>query len=319
MNLHQRGEPEIANYSERWAVSKDATMQIVKATRVVVRSVLGARLTNRIRQEFRRKLSFVADYRSRLRAKRGLEIGGPSSTLGDTGPVPIYDVLGSLDNCLYSGSTIWTGEVREGSTFIYQPGKPPGRQIICDATNLKPIKDSSYDCVLACHCLEHIANPLLALAEWKRVLKNDGLLLLILPHKDGTFDWRRPTTPLAHMIEDYENAVGEEDLSHLPEILELHDLSRDIPAGTKDQFEQRCLANHVNRAMHHHVFDTMAAVAIVNHIGLEILCVDTLKPSHIIVLASRADQPIDNRRFMGRGSKHWRRSPFPSDHKYRNS
>ncbi len=276
-------------------------MEIMKTAKAVARNILGPHLTELLRRPAYSKLASVADYRSRLRAKRGLEIGGPSSTLGDTGPVPIYDVLGSLDNCLYSGSTIWTGEVREGSTFIYQPGKPPGSQIICDATNLQPIQDSSYDCVLACHCLEHIANPLLALAEWKRVLKNDGLLLLILPHKDGTFDWRRPTTPLAHMIEDYENAVGEEDLTHLPEILELHDLSRDIPAGTKDQFEQRCLANHINRAMHHHVFDTMAAVAIVNHIGLEILCVDTLKPSHIIILASRASQPIDNRPIYGAG------------------
>ena len=202
-------------------------------------------------------------------------------------------------------------------SFISPESRPAAKSSVTPRISSR-FKDSSYDCVLASHCLEHIANPLLALAEWKRVLKNDGLLLLILPHKDGTFDWRRPTTPLAHMIEDYEDAVGEEDMTHLPEILELHDLSRDIPAGTKDQFEQRCLANHINRAMHHHVFDTMAAVAIVNHIGLEILCVDNLKPSHIIVLASRTDQPIDNREFIG-DAKHWRRSPFPSDHKYRNS
>jgi len=58
--------------------------------------------------------------------------------------------------------------------------------------------------------------------------------------------------------------VGEEDLTHVPEILELHDLSRDEGAGTREQFRQRCLANHVHRALHHHVFDTMAALAKVN-------------------------------------------------------
>ena len=128
--------------------------------------------------------------------------------------MPIYGILGSLDNCSYSGSTIWTGEVREGDGFLYHRAKQAGRQIISDATDLRTIPDSSYECVLACHCLEHIANPLRALAEWKRVLKDEGLLLLILPHKDGAFDWRRPTTTLTHMIEDYENAVGEEDLTH---------------------------------------------------------------------------------------------------------
>jgi SAM-dependent methyltransferase len=283
-------------------------MQIVKAARVAVRNMLGPRVIALAKLPFRRK--FAADYRSYLRSKRGLEIGGPSTMLVGNGQVPIYDVLGSLDNCLYSRSTIWAGEVREGNSFLYHPGKEPGIQFICDATDLQPIKDSSYECVLACHCLEHIANPLRALAEWKRVLKHDGLLLLILPHKHGTFDWRRPTTPLAHMIEDYENAVGEEDLTHLPEIMKLHDLSRDKEAGTEEQFRQRCLANHVHRAMHHHVFDTPAAVSAVNYIGFQLLRAENLKPSHIIILARRTDKMVDNSGFMQPGSERWNRSPF---------
>jgi len=288
-------------------------MQIINATRVVARSILGWHLTARIRCEVRRTLGFVADYRSRLRLKRGLEIGGPSAMLAGDGGIPIYDVLGSLDNCLYSGSTIWTGDVREGNTFFYDSGKEPGAQIICEASDLHPIESSSYDCVVACHCLEHIANPLRALAEWKRVLRDDGLLLLVLPHKDGTFDWRRPTTPLAHMIKDYEDAVGEDDMTHLSEVLELHDLSRDHAAGTKEQLRQRCLENHVNRAMHHHVFDTMAALQMLNHMEFKLLRVDYLRPLHIFILAGSTDQPVDNRRFVRPGNRLLSRSPFPSD------
>jgi SAM-dependent methyltransferase len=290
-------------------------MQIRNTTRAVARTILGPRLTTRLQWEIRRKLGFVAEYRSRLRSRHGLEIGGPSAMLASDGGIPIYDVLSSLDNCLYAGSTIWTGEVREGNTFTYESSKEPGTQIICDSTDLHPIEASSYDCVLACHCLEHIANPLRALAEWKRVLNDEGLLLLILPHKDGTFDWRRPITPLDHMVKDYADGVGEEDLTHLPEILELHDLSRDLAAGTKDEFRQRCLANHTNRAMHHHVFDTITALETVSHIGFKILRVDYLQPLHIIILASRTNQPINNRRFLEPGST--RRSPFPSDHQRR--
>jgi len=293
-------------------------MQIAKTTRTAVRRILGARLTDLVRRPFHPKLRTIADYRSELRSRRGLEIGGPSPMLASAGDVPVYDVLGSLDNCLYSGSTIWTGKVTEGATFVYQSGKQPGAQIICDGTDLNPVQDSSYGCVLACHCLEHVANPLRALKEWKRVLKEDGLLLLILPHKDGTFDWRRPVTPLAHIIEDYQNAVGENDLTHLPEILELHDLSKDKPAGTKEQFRQRCLSNEINRAMHHHVFDTMAALDIVDYAGFQVLRVDNLKPFHIIILASRTKRAADNRRFMEAGFDHWSHSPFPSDHEYAN-
>jgi SAM-dependent methyltransferase len=286
-------------------------MQIMNATRVVVRRILGSRLTDIVRRPFRPRLRTIADYRSALRSRRGLEIGGPSPMLASAGEVPVYDVLGSLDNCLYSGSTIWTGAVTEGATFVYDSGKRPGAQIICDGTNLKLVSDFSYGCVLACHCLEHVANPLRALEEWKRVLQEDGLLLLILPHKDGTFDWRRPVTPLAHIIEDYQNAVGEDDLTHLPEILELHDLSKDKPAGTKEQFRQRCLSNEINRAMHHHVFDTMAALAIVDYAGFQVLRVDNLKPFHIIILASKTKRTADNRRFMKAGLEHREPKPFP--------
>src|SRR6266568_1084166 len=294
----------------------ESVLQIKRAVRVAALHTLGPRLTALVRRPSHAKLDPVDEYRSHLRLRRGLEIGGPSELMKDEGPMPIYGILGSLDNCSYSGSTIWTGEVREGDGFLYHRAKQAGRQIISDATDLRTIPDSSYECVLACHCLEHIANPLRALAEWKRVLKDEGLLLLILPHKDGTFDWRRPTTTLAHMIEDYENAVGEEDLTHVPEILELHDLSRDEGAGTREQFRQRCLANHVHRALHHHVFDTMAALAMVNCAGLQIVRVDNLKPLHIIILASRTNRSVDNRRFMEKGSEHWSRSPFPSDRGY---
>jgi SAM-dependent methyltransferase len=293
-------------------------MEIGKTVRVAARKILGPRLMIILRRRIR-ILRFAGVYRRHLRLKRGLEIGGPSPMLAHNGEFPIYDVLESLDNCLYSSATIWAGEVHQGNTFLYDPGKAPGVQIISDATDLRTIQDSSYECILACHCLEHVANPLRALAEWKRVLKDDGLLLLILPHKDATFDWRRSATPLAHMIEDYEKAVGEDDLTHLPEILDLHDLTRDEAAGTKEQFRQRCLRNSVARAMHHHVFDTMTALAVVNQAGFKILRVDSLQPCNIVILAGRANQTFDNRHFLERGSKHWTRSPFPSDHEPTNS
>lgn len=230
------------------------------------------------------------------------------------GPIPIYDILESLDNCLYSKNTIWAGELEAGNTFIYDSAKQAGTQFICDSTALQSFQDSQYDCLLACHCLEHIANPLRALREWKRVLREEGLLLLILPHKDGTFDWRRPITPLVHMIEDYKNGVGEDDLTHLAEILELHDLSRDLEAGTKEQFEQRCLANYTNRAMHHHVFDTRAALELLNYTGFNIIRVDYIQPLHILILASGAKESIKNNRFLNLVDKRLSSSPFPSDH-----
>ncbi len=288
-------------------------MQAGTSIRRTVRGIRRRLATAYTRCFFPTTAANLQAFRSELARKRGLELGGPSGILGDQGPLPVYDVLESLDNCLYSSRTIWTGEVGGGASFIYHPKKKPGTQFLCDATQLDPISNSSYDCVIASHCLEHVANPLRALQECRRVLTPQGALLLVLPHKDGTFDWRRPTTTLEHMMTDYANNVGEDDLTHLPEILALHDLSRDEAAGTPEQFHQRCLDNITKRAIHHHVFDTHTALALLDRGSFQISQVSTLRPYHIMILARRSEGVPDNVAFLGDQAEFRRVSPFRSD------
>ncbi len=239
------------------------------------KQLLGQRLTDFVRAVGTRNLASIEAYRKHLRGKRALEIGGPSEIF-QIGPLRIYSVLASIDNCNYSAHTIWRST-----------GRIFGRNLVCEATNLQGIADGRYDCVLSSHSLEHSANPLKALYEWKRVLTKDGILLLILPNKENTFDWRRPVTSLDHMISDYERQTGEDDLFHLDEILALHDLSRDAPAGTPEQFRVRCLNNLSIRAIHHHVFSRQSTLELVKYAGFLPILSELNQPNDIIVLARR--------------------------------
>jgi SAM-dependent methyltransferase len=252
-------------------------------------------------------------YLAALRGKRGIEIGGPSKILGRTGILPLYDVIAALDNCVYAKRTLWFAGRSEGEKYRFHRKKQPGTQIICEASDLKPIPDGRYEFVLASHCLEHLANPLRGLMEWRRILKKDGLLLLILPHKEGTFDWKRETTPLSHMVSDFENNTGEDDLTHLPEILAKHDLTREWDPYSKSEFHQRCLNNFSIRAMHHHVFETDNAVALIEKAGFTIISLDRIEPYHIVILAERTAPDPDNTRFLAPDAEYVRRSPFASD------
>jgi hypothetical protein len=166
--------------------------------------MLSFRLTALVRRTFRTKLHCVADYRSDLRSKHGLEIAGHSLMLAPAGKVPIYDVVESLDNCLYSQSTIF-GTERCGKEIL-------------------------------------------------------------------TF-------------------MSQED----------------------------CLANHLNRAMYRHAFDTMGALTLVNHADLQIIRVYNLRPSHITIINRRADRAADNRRFMERGLRTGVVALFPQTIKHRNT
>jgi SAM-dependent methyltransferase len=55
--------------------------------------------------------------------------------------------------------------------------------IIADLTDLSPIPDGSADAVWAAHCVEHLYEHevTIALAEFRRVLREDGFVCVIVP------------------------------------------------------------------------------------------------------------------------------------------
>jgi SAM-dependent methyltransferase len=260
-------------------------------------------------------LAAHVELRAYLEGATALEIGGPSRVFGRFGLLPVYHLAGRVDNCNFASDTMWKREIRAGATYKFSKGRAVGQQYIAEATSLPFIEPSSYDLVLSSHTLEHIANPLRALQGLIRILRDNGLLVIVLPHRDGTFDHRRPVTTIEHLIEDLNNDTGEEDLAHLEEILALHDLARDPRAGNFTAFANRSRKNLENRCLHHHVFDTRLAVEVVHCVGLQILAVEVVRPYHIFVIArkQRAGDKLDNERFRGIGSAPVWTSPFPSD------
>jgi SAM-dependent methyltransferase len=261
------------------------------------------------------KLRFYAVEQAAFLNKTGLEFGGPSPAFGPRGLFPVYPLAARVDNCNFDYHTLWQETVRPESGFRFDPRRAPGRQFVAEAADVGFIPDATYDFVLSSHMLEHSANPVRALREWLRVLKPGGTLLLILPHRDGTFDHLRPVTPLRHLLQDFEQQTGEDDLTHLPEILELHDLSRDPAASSFAAFKARSERNHENRGLHHHVFDTRLAIELLDHLQLQIRAVEAAYPHHIALLATLPTSGVrpDNARFLRDDAACRLTSPFQID------
>lgn len=182
-----------------------------------------------------------------IKNKNALEIGGPSPPLTELDHL-FYDYFKSIDNVIYQEHTIWSDT---DDYKIYR------NNFIDDMTDLSIISDKSYECVIASHSLEHICNPIKALCQIMRVLTDDGYVFLILPKKEFTFDHKRDITKISHLIQEYVNDIKEDNLNHLSEILQKHDLSMDLSAGKLnfENFTLRSLKNIENRCLHHHVFD----------------------------------------------------------------
>jgi SAM-dependent methyltransferase len=106
--------------------------------------------------------------------------------------------------------------------------------IVDDGERLDTIPDESEDFVIANHLIEHAEDPIVAIENWLRVLRPGGVLYMAVPHREQTFDRDRPTTPLGHLIRDYEEGPEWSRRAHFEEWVRLvhkspeHRAARDV-------------------------------------------------------------------------------------------
>jgi SAM-dependent methyltransferase len=217
-----------------------------------------------------------------LKDKKGLEVGGPSPSFF---PLGIYTFPRWLDNVNFGEYTLW-GNQTNNSPYIF-PGKSIlGKQIICDGVDLTLLEDKSYDFIFASHVLEHMVNPLKAIKNWKRVVKDNGFLIIVVPWKENTFDRYRPITSFDRLLEYFNNDRREDYVMDLlPEILETYDFSMDPGAGGRDNFIERCRNQYHNRALHVHVFDFDLITQCLNFFELDVVDKQLVLDCHQIILA----------------------------------
>jgi SAM-dependent methyltransferase len=123
--------------------------------------------------------------------------------------------IGGADNCVEGINTI---KVDNCQDYF---GKEYTIDLSMDATDLHAFTDNQFDFLITNHVLEHIANPIKALLEWRRVVRHGGHLFTSIPKRSRTFDYYRPKTPLFHLLEDFRKDVGANDPTHIDEWNEL--------------------------------------------------------------------------------------------------
>ncbi|HYP47747.1 MAG TPA: class I SAM-dependent methyltransferase [Thermoleophilaceae bacterium] len=164
---------------------------LIVKTRVAL-LVPPARLLARIRRR-----SLVKMMRHYLGGLKGIEIGAASHN----------DFrLDALNVDRYPGmDTVYKEAERRGWGWA----KPvdivaPGHEL--------PLADKSVDFVVASHVIEHLPDPIAGLKEWLRVARE--YVVLVVPHRDRTFDRDRPLTPLRELIDRHESGFTSEEDRH---------------------------------------------------------------------------------------------------------
>ena len=75
-----------------------------------------------------------------------------------------------------------------------------------------PFPDDSFDFVLASHVIEHLPDPIAGLEEWLRVARR--YVVLVVPHRDRTFDRDRPLTPVAELVDRHRTGFTSDEDRH---------------------------------------------------------------------------------------------------------
>jgi len=159
---------------------------------------------------------------------------------------------------------------------------------VTDATNLFFAADETLDFVCSSHLLEHLANPLKAIVEWKRAIKEGGIIYVGVPDKRYTFDHKRDRTPLSHLIDDFEKDVAQTDTTHIAEFIEKFDENE--PCDGNSEQSPGHVVDNPESAVHHHVWIADDVREIFEHMCLAIPYGPILRHGTIHIIAQKPKQ-----------------------------
>jgi SAM-dependent methyltransferase len=124
--------------------------------------------------------------------------------------------------------------------------------IVDEGETLGTLPDGLEDFVIASQFLEHCQNPVRAMVNMLRVVKNHGYIMLTIPDKRFTFDKDRPLTTNEHILDECLNGTERNKRDHY----------REYSRFTSDFTPGEALENRVddliekNWSIHFHVWDS---------------------------------------------------------------
>jgi len=194
--------------------------------------------------------------------KNALEIGGPSIWMDYLYP--------HLEKIIFFNNSI--------SLKAYTPSNHSHDIVYGDATNKKDLEQffhSKFNLCFTSHVLEHVANPIKSLNIWKQVLDENGLIINVVPNKILCWDRNREYTSLSHLMEDYENDISENDMTHVCE--------SSCMVETRPSYFSDVGVTNEYRIIHHHVFSKETMIHIHEFVGFKTIFCDYLEdyPLHL--------------------------------------
>jgi len=134
--------------------------------------------------------------------------------------------------------------------------------LITDFGDFNGIADQSLDFIIGCHVIEHVFDPIGTLINAYRALRLGGMLVLVIPDRDRTFDRRRPLTELDHLLIDHEQPDPQRDYGHYEEFYRLAFKTPSDQLRSKVEHQFRCRGD-----LHVHVWNYQTFMEMIAYVN----------------------------------------------------
>ena len=131
-------------------------------------------------------------------------------------------------------------------------------EIVDDGATLHSVADQSADFLIANNVLEHVQDPIRTLGNWHRVVRHDGVLLLVIPNPRNSVDRDRAMTTSAHLIADFVDGPQHSQRDHY------RDWVVAVERRPADEVEGRTIdLERSTYPIHFHVWDELGCAELV--------------------------------------------------------
>jgi Methyltransferase domain len=155
-------------------------------------------------------------------------------------------------------------------------------EIIDDGATLGTVPDRSADFLIANNVLEHVENPVGTLANWHRVVRTGGIVLLVVPNPRNSIDSLRAHTTAEHVTADYLVGPHASRAGHYREWVETVERRPGSEVATRvAQLDAQ------NYPIHFHVWDELGCAELIR--ATATLTGQTFAVEHIALTDDRID------------------------------
>jgi len=171
--------------------------------------------------------------------------------------------------------------------------------VVDDGELLSTVEPESVDFIVANHFLEHCEDPIRTIETHLGKLRPGGVLFYAVPDKRYTFDFRRPRTPLSHVVADHKDGGKESRGEHYLEWARLVYPEDGEPPGEQAAREHAAELEATGYSIHFHVWTQSDLLELMLHCqerlgSFEIDAVRRVGLENIVVLRKHGELVVED-------------------------